>query len=331
MKRLLSLLLVFVIVFAGCASTYEAPADTNVKEKGAGEVATEEQAEEPKTVTITHKFGTVTVPFNPTRVVVPDMGALDIMDVFGLEDNIVGVVKKNLPSYLSNKYKSDKYTALGSLKELDLEAIYALKPDCIIISGRQSGYYDQLSEIAPVVFCEIDREREYMDYFSDYLNTVAKIFGKEAETQQYIDDFNARLETINKKVTENGYTTLVTILSSRTLKALGANTRCSLIYNEAGFTNLGEEFTPAKHGDATSFEYVVDINPDFLFVVDKNSATGKTEYEPAVEQLENELVKTTKAYKNGNIVYLNPREWYLVECGLTSTDRMIADLEDALK
>jgi len=47
--------------------------------------------------------------------------------------------------------------------------------------------------------------------------------------------------------------------------------------------------------------------------------------------MENELVMSTDAYKNGNIVYLeHPAVWYTAEGGITALDIMLQDLESTL-
>ena len=42
--------------------------------------------------------------------------------------------------HILSKYEDAKYANVGSLKEPDFEAIHALKPDVIFISGRQADY-----------------------------------------------------------------------------------------------------------------------------------------------------------------------------------------------
>ena len=88
-------------------------------------------------MTIKHELGETTVTKNPEKVVVFDFGMLDTLDELGIE--VAGLPQSNIPSYLS-KYEDEKYANLGSLKEPDFEAIHALKPDVIFISGRQSDY-----------------------------------------------------------------------------------------------------------------------------------------------------------------------------------------------
>ena len=51
----------------------------------------------------------------------------------------------------------------------------------------------------------------------------------------------------------------------------------------------------------------------------------------AQEILENELVESTDAYKNGHIVYLaHPNVWYTAEGGIQALSEMLSDLESAL-
>ena len=55
--------------------------------------------------------------------------------------DVVGLPKGSLPEYLS-KYKEDKYSDLGGLKEPDFEAINELNPDLIIIPGTKNTIND---------------------------------------------------------------------------------------------------------------------------------------------------------------------------------------------
>ena len=114
------------------------------------------EAEVLETVVVKHESGETEVNKNPQRVVVFDYGILDSLDKLGVE-GIIGVVKDNLPEHLS-KFKADEYTSVGTLKEPNMEKIFELKPDLIIISGRQAEYYDELNKIAPTVGFSVDNE-----------------------------------------------------------------------------------------------------------------------------------------------------------------------------
>src|SRR5699024_1756631 len=93
--------------------------------------------------------------------------------------DVEGVPQLNVPSYLE-KYESDDYENLGSLKEPDFEKISEIDPDLIIISGRQSEVYNELTKLGPTIYVEVDPTR-YMDSFKENLNLIGEIFEKEEE------------------------------------------------------------------------------------------------------------------------------------------------------
>ena len=78
---------------------------------------------------------------------------------------------------------------------------------------------------------------------------------------------------------------------------LGNDGRCSIIGNEIGFNNLGATGNTSTHGNEASFETVVAKNPEYIFVMDRDSAISTAGAKTAKEIVENELVKTTDAYK----------------------------------
>ena len=109
--------------------------------------------------------------------------------------------------------------------------------------------------------------------------------------------------------------------------------------SEGGERNHGSENsegqesqgTTATHGNEASFEYIVSLDPDYIFVMDRDAAIGTEGAKLAPEIMENELVMSTNAYKNGNIIYLeHPGVWYTAEGGITALDVMLADLESVL-
>ena len=119
--------------------------------------------------------------------------------------------------------------------------------------------------------------------------------------------------------------------TSGSFNLLGNDGRCSLIGVEAGFNNLTAAGSTSTHGNETSFETVVKQNPDYIFVMDRDKAIGKAGAASAKEIVENDLVKSTPAYKNNHIVYLeNPNVWYTAEGGIQALDMMLKDLEKGL-
>ena len=103
--------------------------------------------------------------------------------------------------------------------------------------------------------------------------------------------------------------------------------------NSHGSGDSGAESTDTTptHGNEVSFETVVALNPEYIFVMDRDSAINASGAQLAKEIMENELIMKTDAYQNGNLVILeNPGIWYLAEGGITSLGTMLSDLESAL-
>ncbi len=87
----------------------------------------------------------------------------------------------------------------------------------------------------------------------------------------------------------------------------------------------------ATHGNEASFETIVSLDPDYIFVMDRDAAIGTEGAQLAREIMDNELVQSMRAYQDDHIVYLeHPNVWYTAEGGITALDYMLADLEQGL-
>ena len=287
----------------------------------------------PETVTITSLNAErepveLEVPYDPQRIAILDMPSLDILDRLGLGDRVVGSATTTL-AYLQAYVPGDTIANLGTIKEADLEAVMACEPDVIFIGGRLSASYDALSEIAPVVFLSTDTEIGVVESVRNNATTIASMFGLEAQVDELMAGFDARIEAL--AAFAEGKNAIVGLCTSGSFNILGSDGRCSIISVEVGFDNLGDGDVTATHGNESSFELVVELDPDYMFVLDRDAAIGTDGAQLAKEIVENELVMDTDVYKDGHIVYLeNPTVWYTAEGGITALDIMLSDLESEL-
>ena len=326
MKKLITLALISALTLglAACSANTE---NTASSASSSAEVSKE-------TVTITSLNGlkeeiSIEVPYDPQKIAVLDMASLDMLDYLGLGDRVVGVASSNI-SYLQS-YMESGITNIGTVKEANLEAVMSCKPDIIFIGGRLAESYDALSEIAPVVYISIDTEIGVIESVRNNLNTVSSIFGIEGDAESIMSDFDSRVEALREFA--QGKNAIVGLVTSGSFNVLGNDGRCSIIGREIGFENLGIESDSATstHGNEASFEYVLDKNPEYIFVLDRDSAIATEGAKLAEEIMENELIMNTDAYKNGNIVYLaHPDAWYIAEGGINALDIMLSDLETEL-
>ena len=201
----------------------------------------------------------------------------------------------------------------------------------IFIGGRLASSYDALSEIAPVVYLSTDTEQGVVESVRKNANTIASLFGLEEEVDSLMADFDSRVAALAEFA--EGKTAIVGLVTSGGFNVLGNDGRCSMICREVGFENIGvdAEIDTATHGNEASFEFVVEKDPDYIFVLDRDAAIQTEGAQLAQEIVENELVKGTRAYTDGHIVYLSsPAVWYTAEGGITALDVMLQDLESEL-
>ena len=279
---------------------------------------TESSSEAPESITIralnaNQEETDIEVPYDPDRIAILDMACLDILDNLGLGDRIVGSASTSL-DYLQSYVTNEEIANLGTIKEADMEAVMACEP---------------LNEIAPVVYLSTDSEIGVVESVRKNAATIASMFGLEGQVDALMADFDSRIETLASFA--EGKTAIIGMCTSGSFNVLGNDGRCSLIGREIGFDNLGDGDVTATHGNETSFELIVELNPDYIFVLDRDAAIGTNGAELAKDIMENELIMGTDAYQNGNLIYLeHPAVWYTAEGGITALDLMLADLETEL-
>lgn len=309
---LLALILTMLFTLAACGAEEKA------------ETTAASGKSEAKEMTIKHEYGEAVVKKNPEKVVVFDFGILDSLDELGVE--VAGVPQAIIPDYLK-KYAGEKYTNVGSLKEPDFEAIHALKPDVIFISARQAELYDQFAEIAPTVFVGMDYAN-YMESFEKNMKLIGEIFEKEEAVSEQLKEINSDIEEINKEASASDKKALLVLANEGKVSAYGAGSRYGFIHDVFGFKAADEKIEVSTHGQSITFEYILEKNPDILFVIDRTAAVGGEV--GAKETIENELVKKTNAFKEGKVVYLDGVNWYLSGGGLQSLKSMIVEVKSAL-
>jgi iron complex transport system substrate-binding protein len=318
MKKLKLMAFLFTVLFLLAACGNKEEANTTSGTEG-------EKTEELKEMTITHEHGEVTLEKNPEKVVVFDFGVLDTLDALGVE--VAGLPQAIVPKSLE-KYKGSEYTNVGSLKEPDFEAIHKLQPDVIFISGRQAELYDQFAEIAPTVFINLDYAN-FMPSLEKNFKLVAEIFEKEDELGLKLEELTASIDELNKEASATESKALILMANEGKISAYGQGSRYGFVHDVFGFKAVDENLEVSQHGQSISFEYILEKNPDILFVIDRSAAIGGEV--GAKDTIENDLVKKTNAYQNGKIVYLDAVNWYIAGNGITSTQAMIEEVRAALK
>jgi len=277
-----------------------------------------------ETITITHELDETVVTKNPANIVVFDFGILETLDVLGID--VAGLPRGNMPTHLE-KYDTDEYANVGSLKEPDFEKIAEINPDLIIISGRQSTLYDELANIAPTIYLDIDTER-YMESFEENLQVIGEIFDKEEAIETELATIKNSIIDLQEISAEVNVKTLVILANEDKISAYGPHSRFGIIHDVFNVPTVDENIEASTHGQNISFEYVLEKDPDILYVVDRGAVVGGES--SAKQIIENKIIEQTSAYQNDQIVYLDPNYWYLSGGGLVSVPKMVEEIKTSL-
>lgn len=331
-------LMLALIVLVACA-----PSETALESATqVGPTLVSEMSEDPEinseisTITIEHKLGTAEVVLNPTKVVSLDLAAVDTLTAFDEEESIIAV-SSLIPTYLADTVADDEI--VGTMFEPDFEAIAALNPDVILISARSASVYEDLAEIAPVIYLAypgIDNPN-IVDTVIHNVELLASLYEKEDVAQTLITDLQTNVENLSASVASlENRDALMLIITGKEINAYGPeeSSRYGYVFNLFNFNSpvsqeeLDQEAN--KHGQSISFEFISEINPDYIFVIDRGIVTGNAEVE-ASETLDNTFVENTKAFENNNIKILSGEHWYLTVGGYDSLSTIIADLSSAIE
>lgn len=274
-------------------------------------------------LTIVHAQGETVVKKNPGTIVSYDVASIETIEYLG--GSLAGV-----PEIAQDDVWVSEAEIVGSLFEPDYEAVNALAPDLIIVGGRSAAVYPDLSKIAPTI--DVSFGQDMVGSFSQITTTLGAILGAEDAAADAIAEVEDRVSTLQEATADVG-TGLLIMVSGGSVTALAPGNarggRGALIYSVIGIQPPLEDLETATHGEPISFEFLLEHNPDWLFVIDRDSATGD-EGQPAQEVLDNEIMQETSAWQNDQVIYLDSFDWYLITgASVPSFNRMLNEMDVA--
>lgn len=264
----------------------------------------------------------VQVPENPQRVVTLSEPTLDGALALGVKPvgSVAGRGQSGVPHYLADK--ADGVKLLGSVSELDYEAIGAMDPDLILVDGtsvnNRPDVLEILRKIAPVVFTGYAGgpwEKNF-DRVADALNLQDK-------ARQIEQDYRSTVEQDRQKLAGRYGDKTFSIVrwqgggASLILKELPAG---------RALTDLGlkrpqnQDRMGLGHSDPVSLENLNQTDADYMFFgtlggssQDNPNAGGTADLSGAQTALK-EAEKASgftdlTAYKDGHIIPVDGSRW----------------------
>ncbi len=276
-------------------------------------------------VPVQHVDGETMVSSNLQKVVVMDLGVLDI--VHALNGQVAGVPKANFPAHMA-EYNQDRYAKLGTLFEPDLDAIKALSPDLIIVGRRSAKAYPELAKIGPTLNLTFDQQN-LVDSVAQNTRTVASLYHKQDQAEPLLEKLDKSVKEL-RSLTKNAGKGLLVFTSGGKMISQGPDSRFGVLFNGFGVQPAMTDFPEGK-GVPLTPELLQATNPDWIYVIDRDASLGR-EGPTAKQLLDDAQIDQTTAGKRKQVVYLDPTNWYLLDgAGLTTMQSNVEQILGALK
>lgn len=280
-----------------------------------------------QSITVKHAQGELVLPAPPKRVLVQDVAFIDILDALGVDITGVTSDSHRYPDYLA-QYTGKDYIKTGTLQEPNYEVIAAANADLMIIANRSATKLKDLSRILPTIDLTPDNAN-FLTSIKGNISTLGAIFDKQERAAELNASIDAKFDQLRAATADNDSSAIVLVTNAGKLGVYGPQSRVSWLFTEAGFKPVLSDIDDRFHGgDSVSFEFILESNPDWLFVIDRDAGIGKGG--AAQKLLDNELVRETTAWKRGQVVYLDPMDAYTVMHGYRSVMNLADEVMRAL-
>ncbi|MDB9565473.1 siderophore ABC transporter substrate-binding protein [Providencia rettgeri] len=276
-------------------------------------------------VTIKHLSGETEVVKKPQKVVLFDFGVYDSMQKLGLGDKVVALPTGNAPAYIKGSIPASMENA-GGMKQPDLAKIAQLKPDLIVITGRQGKSYDELSKIAPTINLGSD-SKHYIDSVKANIGVIGELYGNQKAVDEQLVQLDKVIADAQKKAADSNKKVLVLMHNDGKLIPNSQAVVYSVVKAQRADLPVDESADKAKRR-VVDTKTIAQANPDVILIVDRSEAIGAGKLDKTV--FEDSNIQETKAYKDGKITYLQSDLWYLSGGGLVSLTEQVNAVVNAL-
>lgn len=265
MKKILFVLLVGVLVLAGCMQ----------KDKETNASKSEDKASEK--VVIEDGFGEQEFDQVPTKVVALEWSIVE--ELLALDVQPVGVADiEGFNKWVTiDAQLDDSVAEVGLRTEPNIEEIAKLEPDVIIgMKGHQGEMKEELEKIAPVVMYDGTTEEAIEDLYADMLKTfneTAMLVGKEKEAEEQIAHLEARMaeaaeniESADLSTKDFVFTQAFSVNQAPTFRLFTPNSTVSHVLEGVGLSNKIQDQDAQSSGFVESNVEGVSNYEEALFI-----------------------------------------------------------------
>ncbi|HCT9180999.1 TPA: ABC transporter substrate-binding protein [Corynebacterium aurimucosum] len=298
---------------------------------------TNSAAADSSTITLEDNFGSKEVALPVENPAVTDNRAFSVLAQWDID--LAAAPLPLVPKSLRDTYNKDTVEVdLGSHKEPDLEGLVAAEPD-VVWNGQRFEQHqediEKLLEDVPVVDFEPRDDKDFFEELKRHTEALGQVFGHEEDAEKLIADFDAAAERAKKAYDPEQKVMAVNTSGGEIgYIAPGIGRVYGPVFDLLGLTPALEvdNASDDHEGDDISVEAIAQSNPDWILVMDRDSAISKEgEQVTPGEKLvkDNAALKSVSAVKDGN-VYVAPNDTYIDESIITYTEILNA-LADAFE
>lgn len=268
------------------------------------------------------------IPENPQRIVTITDSDLDA--VLALDVAPVGITNgrgQMTPARYLLDYLPEDVEVVGNFFTPNVELLLALEPDLILAAGLgDPAVLEQLNAIAPTV----DTYSAGWDW-QTHFRTVAAALNKSAEAEQFLANYDARIETLQDTLADHlGEQFIVARWSAEGPQVMAPITFVSAVLFDLGLTSpeaIPELQAGHAHSAPLSLETLGVIDVDWAFV-GTLQAEGEA-VEALAEVIENPLFQALEVVQNEQLFVIDGSLW-TSSGGPLATLMVLDDVEEAI-
>ncbi len=219
--------------------------------------------------------------------------------------SVIGGEAKGFLSHVADRLKDT--TPLGPVKDPDMEALLALKPDVIYLDEEFSGDdVAKFEKIAPVHVFNLDNGT-----WRDHLKEIGKLVNREKEAEQYIQDYETETKEVQSLIHDQiGDGTVMAIrVTAKELRVFSTRRPMGpILYDDLGLTPAKgiKDMDTSKPYQVVSREVLPDYDADAIFVVVNSDDEAQTMFK---ELQSNPIWQGLKAVKAGHVYPIGAQPW----------------------
>ena len=259
-KKLLSLLLVFVMIFSITACGQTQP-NNNSENNTENDSATVTQYP----IIVTDQAGReVTIESEPQKLVSGYYISTSLLIALDLDDKLVGIEAKanKRPIYKLSAPELIDLPSIGTAKEFDLEGCIALEPDLVILPMKLKNTAESLEKLGIDVLYVNPESQELL---TEMMNLIGTVTNTQKETKALMD-FMTKHETILTKALENATTPSVYLAgNSSMLSTAGSAMYQSDMITLAGGKNVAADIKD-NYWVEIDYEQLLTWNPEYIIL-----------------------------------------------------------------